>query len=87
MKRRNLLKVLMAATLVCASVTFAANGAMVKANKKSKVYHKSECRHYNAKGSTVEFQAEADAIQAGYKACKQCGKAKAAKKSDVAATK
>ncbi len=77
MKKRTLLKTLLAATLVCASVAFAGEGAAVKGNPNSKVYHKPACQHYNAKGSTVEFKSEAAAKQAGYKACKQCSKAKA----------
>ena len=80
MKKRNWLKTLLAATLVCASVAFAGEGAAVKGNPSSKVYHMPACQHYNAKGSTVEFKSEAEAKQAGYKACKQCSKAKAADK-------
>jgi len=80
MKKRTLLKTLLAATLVCASVAFAGEGPAVKGNPKSKVYHKPVCKHYSAKGSTKEFKTEADAQRAGYKACKQCNKAKADKK-------
>jgi methylphosphotriester-DNA--protein-cysteine methyltransferase len=78
MKKRSMLKVLLATTLVCASMAFAGEGAAVKGNPKSKVYHKSACKHYAAKGSTVEFKSEAEAKKAGYTACKVCGKAKAA---------
>ena len=81
MKKRSLLKTLLAATLVCASVALAAEGIAVKGNPNSKVYHKPACQHYKAKGSTAEFASEEKATQAGYKACKQCGKAKAADKS------
>ena len=80
MKKRNWLKTFLAATLVCASVAFAADGAAIKGNPKSKVYHKSSCQHYSAKGSTVSFASEEKAKQAGYTACKQCGKPKAAAK-------
>lgn len=76
MKKRNWMKTLLAATLVCASVAFAADGVAVKGNPNSKVYHKPACQHYNAKGSTVEFSSEEKATQAGFHACKQCGKAK-----------
>ena len=75
MKKRSVLKTLLAVTLVCASVTFAGEGATVKGNPNSKVYHKPACKHYSAKGSTAEFKSEAEAKQAGYTACKQCGKA------------
>lgn len=72
MKRRNLMKTLLVATLVCASAALAGEGSAVKGNPKSKVYHKPACQHYNAKGSTQEFKSEAEAKKAGYKACKQC---------------
>jgi len=72
MKKRNLLKALLAATLVCATATFAAEGPAVKGNPKSKIYHKPTCKHYTAKGTTVEFKSEADAKKAGYKGCKKC---------------
>lgn len=77
MKKRRVLKVLLAATLVCVSMAFAGEGAAIKGNPKSKVYHKPACKHYAAKGSTVEFKTEAEAKKAGYTACKICGKAKA----------
>jgi len=80
MKKRSLLKILLATTLVCASMAFADGGAAVKGNPNSKVYHKPACQHYSAKGSTKEFKSEAAAKQAGYKACKQCSEAKADKK-------
>ena len=80
MKKRSLLRILLATTLVCASMAFAEGGAAVKGNPNSKVYHKPACQHYSAKGSTKAFKSEADAQRAGYKACKQCGKAKADKK-------
>lgn len=78
MKKRRVLKVLLAATLVCVSMAYAGEGAAIKGNPKSKVYHKPACKHYAAKGSTVEFKSEAEAKKAGYKACKICCKAKAA---------
>ncbi len=80
MKRRMGLKTLLAAALVCASMTFASEGVAIKGNPKSKVYHKPTCQHYAAKGSTVEFNSEAEAKEAGYKACKQCGKEKVVEK-------
>jgi methylphosphotriester-DNA--protein-cysteine methyltransferase len=79
MKKRNLLKILLTGMLVCATMTFAVGGAAVKGNKNSKIYHKSACKHYAAKGSTESFDSEALAKAAGFKACKQCGKAKAEK--------
>lgn len=72
MKRRNMLMAVMAGMLVCATASFAAEGAPVKGNPKSKIYHKAECKHYAAKGSTKEFASEADAVKAGYTACKKC---------------
>lgn len=78
MKKRSMLKILLAATLVCASAAFAGEGAAIKGNPKSKVYHKPACKHYAAKGSSVDFKSEAEAKKAGYTACKVCGKTKAA---------
>ena len=87
MKKRNLLKALLAATLVCATVVIAKESSAVKGNEKSKIYHKSACRHYAAKSTTVEFKTEGEALKAGYKACKRCskakGKAKPAKKAEA----
>ena len=76
MNKRSLLKSLLAATLVCATITFAGEGAAVKGNPKSKIYHKPACKHYAAKGSTIEFKTEAEAKKAGYTPCKQCEKPK-----------
>ena len=81
MKKRNLLKILLAGMLACATLTFAVEGAAVKGNKNSKIYHKSACKHYAAKGSTEPFASETLAKKAGYKACKQCGKTTANKKA------
>ena len=75
MNRSTMLKGLMAAALLSASAVFAESGAAVKGNPKSKVYHLLACKHYNAKGSTVEFKSAAEARQSGYKPCKICGKA------------
>jgi methylphosphotriester-DNA--protein-cysteine methyltransferase len=78
MKKRNLLKIMLAGMMVCATLAFAADGAAVKGNKSSKVYHKPACKHYAAKGSTEGFASEATAQKAGFKACKKCGKPKPA---------
>lgn len=75
MKKRTVLKLFVAVALIGASTAFA-DGAVVKGNKSSKIYHKSACKHYAAKGSTESFASEAAAKQAGYKSCKQCGKPK-----------
>jgi len=75
MMRREWMKIMAATLMVCATAAFAAEPApatVLKGNPTSKVYHKPECRHYNAKGSTVLFKTEADAVKAGYKPCKQC---------------
>ncbi len=82
MKKRSLLKALLAATLVCATVVIAGEGPAVKGNPKSKIYHKPACRHYAAKSTTVEFKSEAEAKKAGYKPCKQCCKAKKTEKTE-----
>jgi methylphosphotriester-DNA--protein-cysteine methyltransferase len=87
MKKRNLLKTLLATTLICATATFAAEvpavkGTAVKGNANSKIYHKPACRYYAAKSTTVGFNTEAEAQKAGYTACKQCDKAKTEKKTD-----
>ncbi len=76
MKKRRVLKLLVATVLMGASMVFADTVA-VKGNKSSKIYHNPTCKHYTAKGSTEPFASEAAAKQAGYKACKQCGKTKA----------
>jgi methylphosphotriester-DNA--protein-cysteine methyltransferase len=81
MKKRHLLKLVMASMVVCATMAFAADGAGVKGNKNSKIYHKPACKHYTSKGSTEAFASEAAAKQAGFKACKRCGKTKADKKA------
>lgn len=72
MKKRSVLKTLLAATLICVTATFAIEGAAVKGNPTSKIYHNPTCKHYTAKGTTVEFKSEADAKKAGYKPCKKC---------------
>jgi len=84
MNKRSLLKSLLAAMLVCTTITFAGEGAAVKGNPKSKIYHKPACKHYAAKGSTAAFKSEAEAKKAGYTPCKQCGetKKKAENKTD-----
>jgi methylphosphotriester-DNA--protein-cysteine methyltransferase len=81
MNKRRLLKTLVVATMVCAFTTLAGDGAAVRGNPKSKVYHLPACKHYNAKGSTVEFKSVTEAQKAGYKPCKICGKTKAEKSS------
>ena len=67
--------------VVCATLAFAGVGDAVKGNKSSKIYHKPACKHYAAKGSTETFASEAAAKEAGFKACKQCGKVTADKKA------
>lgn len=81
MKKRTMLGTLLAAMMMCASLSFAVEGIAVKGNKSSKVYHKPACKHYTAKGTTEAFKTEADAVSAGYTACKQCGKNKASDKA------
>lgn len=80
MKKRSMLKTLVAVTLVCASVTFADGGVSVRGNPDSKIYHKPACKHYSAKGSSTEFKSEGAAKEAGYTACKKCTQAKPADK-------
>ncbi|TLU86144.1 MAG: hypothetical protein FDX30_03855 [Chlorobium sp.] len=41
-------------------------------NTGEKVFHKSTCRFYNSKNSTVVFKTREEAIKAGYKPCKIC---------------
>ena len=72
MKRRHWLNLAAVAMIACAATVHAAETAMVKGNPDSKIYHKASCRFYNAKSSTKEFKSEADAVKAGYQACKQC---------------
>lgn len=87
MQKRNLLKLLTAAIVVSATLAFGAAGGAVKGNKTSKIYHKPACKHYASKGCTEAFTTEAEAQKAGYKICKQCGKAKADKKATTPAKK
>ncbi len=100
MKRRNWIGIAAAAMVVCATAAFAADtsapakeatpttkpGAVlpIKGNPQSKIYHKSGCQHYSAKGSTVEFKTEADAVKAGYSPCKQCAAKKEPEKKPAA---
>jgi hypothetical protein len=78
MKKRTMIKLLAAMVLLSASIALA---GPVKGNPKSKIYHKAECKHYAAKGSTAEFASEAEAQKAGYKGCKKCAAPKAEKKA------
>jgi hypothetical protein len=82
MKKRSILKMLLATTLVCAFVAIGGENTAVKGNKNSKIYHKPACKHYTAKGSTETFASEDEAKGAGYKACKKCGDAE---KQDMSA--
>ncbi len=72
MKRSKMLKLLAVALVSCAATVFAADPAPIKGNPESKIYHKPECRYYNAKSCTVVFKTEAEAVKAGYKPCKKC---------------
>lgn len=82
MKKRSLLKALFAAAFVCASAVLAEEAAPIKGNPDSKIYHKSTCKHYAAKGCTVEFKSEQAAVEAGYKPCKLCAAPKSEKKTE-----
>ena len=72
MNKRNWLKLVIAAAIVCTTAVYAAEPAPVKGNPDSKIYHKAACRHYTAKSSTKAFKSEPAAVKAGYKPCKQC---------------
>lgn len=41
-------------------------------NRKSHVFHRPGCRHYNCKNCTVVFRSREDAIAAGYRPCGMC---------------
>ena len=41
-------------------------------NIKSKIFHTSECKYYNCKNCTSDFQNREEAIKAGYRGCKAC---------------
>ncbi len=90
MKRNTWLKLMAVAMIACATAASAAEKvpAAVKGNPDSKVYHKAECRYYNAKSSTKAFKSEAEARGAGYTPCKRCAaptkekKAKSPKKPE-----
>ncbi len=81
MNKRSLLKTLLTAALLCTMGVIAGEGAAVKGNKSSKIYHKASCQYYTAKGSTESFATEAAAKEAGYKPCKKCGQPTENKKS------
>jgi len=49
-----------------------ATGGIYHGNTKSKIFHKSSCRHYNCKNCTRTFNSREEAIQAGYRPCKIC---------------
>jgi hypothetical protein len=82
MKRSNWLKMMAIALITCAATVYAADPAPIKGNPDSKVYHKIGCRYYSAKGSSVEFKTEAEAIKAGYTPCKICAVPKTEKKEE-----
>jgi len=80
MKRRNMMKTALLGTLICTMAAFGGESAAIKGNANSKVFHRPDCHHYSAKGSTVSFNSEAEALKAGYTACRQCCKESAEKK-------
>lgn len=41
-------------------------------NRKSHVFHRSSCRHFNCKNCTEGFGSRSEALQAGYKPCGRC---------------
>ncbi len=41
-------------------------------NTTSKVFHSSNCRHFNCKNCTAVFNSRNEAINTGYRACKGC---------------
>ena len=49
-----------------------ADAAVLKGNPKSKVYHVETCQFYKGKGTTEQFDTEAQAKASGYAPCKAC---------------
>ncbi|MDR2945201.1 MAG: Ada metal-binding domain-containing protein [Candidatus Adiutrix sp.] len=47
--------------------------ADVSGNTQSKIFHNASCRYYGCKACTRIFATAAEAIKAGYRACKKCG--------------
>jgi methylphosphotriester-DNA--protein-cysteine methyltransferase len=82
MNKRNWMKLMVVAAIACTATVYAAESVPVKGNPNSKIYHKSACRHYDAKSSTKEFKAESEAVKNGYAPCKQCAAPKSQKKTE-----
>ena len=74
MNRRNLMGLMLAATVAIAASAISESGAAVRGNPKSKVYHTSSCKHYTSKGASTEFKSPAAAQEAGYAPCKTCNR-------------
>jgi hypothetical protein len=69
------LAIIIAAVLSAALVSIAADAGTettYKGNPDSKVFHKSGCRYYSNTNCTAVFSTSADAVKAGYSACKVC---------------
>lgn len=74
---RNLLTRMVAS--LCLAALLAAPGAELalaareyRGNPTTKVYHNSECKHYNCKKCTVVFKSAKAAQKAGYRPCGIC---------------
>lgn len=52
--------------------TVAAVSTVYHGNRKSGVFHRPGCQHYNCKNCTVEFSSREEAIAAGYRPCGVC---------------
>lgn len=43
-----------------------------RGNSQSRVFHASDCRHYNCKACTVEFESRDAALGKGFRPCQIC---------------
>ncbi len=48
------------------------DGGIFQGNRKSPIFHPRHCRYYGCKNCTAVFQSKEEAINAGYRPCKQC---------------
>ncbi len=48
------------------------SGTIYRGNRRSHVFHRPECKDYRCRNCTAVFQQREEAIEAGYRPCKQC---------------
>lgn len=67
------LPIFLLTALLAASPAMTAQRDELHGNASSRIYHNSGCRHYDCRRCTVRFSSAAEAIRAGFRACKVCG--------------